>query len=165
MRLRLGLGISAMYMHGGREAARSALERSLEIAEIHGEPVEQLRILGPLNVFHLRGGEFTTALSQAQKYSAVSARLEDSAVAVSAHSVLGTSLHLTGDLTGARTELEAALAIPSLSHRNRANYLGLEGRNLAGAFLARNSGFRGLRRKHWGALVRPSRMRQTRIIR
>ena len=82
--------------------ARAALNRSLAIAEEHGDAVEQVRLLGPLHMFHLRGGDFKAALHYARRCSAIAETLGDPVATALAHSILGISLHLTGDLSGAR---------------------------------------------------------------
>jgi predicted ATPase/DNA-binding winged helix-turn-helix (wHTH) protein len=143
MHLQATLGISSMYMHGGRETALKALQRSLEIAEASGDARHQLRLLGPLNMFYLRGGEFRTALRYAKRYSEVAAMVNDSGTIVSAHSMLGNTLHFNGELENANAEFQAALKIGLRAQRNTATYLGVEGKNLAGGILARNLWLQG----------------------
>ena len=63
MRLRAASGVSLMFTRGGLDAARVALERSLAIAEERGDVLDQVRLLGPLQMFHLRTGAFNTASS------------------------------------------------------------------------------------------------------
>ena len=60
-----------------------------------------------------------------------------------AHSILGISLHLRGDLAEARTALEAALDRGPRSQRTTTAYLGFEGKILAKAILARNLWLQG----------------------
>ena len=67
MHLQAALGLALMFTRGGRHAAGAALNRSLSIAEAHGDTLEQLRLLGPLNMLHLRTGNFTTALNYAKR--------------------------------------------------------------------------------------------------
>jgi len=143
MHLRAALGVSLMFMRGGRDAARVALERSFAIAEERGDALDQVRLLGPLNMFHLRTGNFTTALRCAERCSAAAATTEDSVAIELAHSILGISLHLRGDLADARTELDAALERGPRSRRTTTLYLGFEGRILAMAILARNLWLQG----------------------
>jgi tetratricopeptide (TPR) repeat protein len=143
MRLQANLGVSLMFMRGGRDAARSALSRSFAIAEQRGDAVDQLRLSGPLNMFHLRTGDFKTALHYARRCSALAGTMEDSAAAELAHSILGISLHLAGDLGGARTELESAVRPGLGAQRTTTIYLGFEGRHLAGAILARTLWLQG----------------------
>jgi tetratricopeptide (TPR) repeat protein len=114
------------------------LQRSLVIAEERGNPLDQVRLLGPLNMFHLRTGNFATALEFARRCSATAAALDDSVAIALAHAILGISLHMRGDLAQARAELEAALDRGPRSQRTTTIYLGFEGKILARAILARN---------------------------
>jgi predicted ATPase/DNA-binding winged helix-turn-helix (wHTH) protein len=143
MHLQAALGVSLMFMRGGRDAAHVALDRSLAIAEQRGDALDQVRLLGPLNMFHLRTGNFNAALQCAKRCSAAIASVEDSAAIVVAHSILGISLHLRGDLLDARAELEAALDRGPRSQRSTTAYLGFEGKILAKAILARNLWLQG----------------------
>jgi len=143
MHFQSALGVSLMFMRGGRDAARVALERSLEIAEERGEAIDQLRPLGPLNMFYLRTGDFKTALRYAARCSAIAGTIEDSVAAELARSILGISLHLSGDLGGARAELEAALRREAHARWTTTIYLGFEGKSLAGAILARTLWLQG----------------------
>jgi predicted ATPase len=143
MRLQANLGVSLMFMRGGRDAAHSALTRSFAIAEDQGGAVDQLRLFGPLNMFHLRKGDFKIALDYAQRCSALARTMDDSVAAELAHSILGISLHLAGDLGGARAELEGAVRRGPGARRTTTIYLGFEGRHLAGAILARTLWLQG----------------------
>jgi predicted ATPase/DNA-binding winged helix-turn-helix (wHTH) protein len=143
MHFQAALGVSLMFMRGGHGAARAALDRSLEIAERHGDALDQLRLLGPLNMFYLRTGEFKTGLHYAMQCSAIAATVEDLVGATLAHAILGISLHLKGDLNGARAELEAALRREPQARWTTTIYLGFEGKSLAGAILARTLWLQG----------------------
>jgi predicted ATPase len=143
MHLQAALGVSLMFMRGGRYAARIALERSFAIAEERGDALDQARLLSPLNMFHLRTGNFTAALQYAKRCSAAVATVEDAVAIALAHSILGISLHLRGDLADARAELEAALDRGPRSQRTTTVYLGFEGKILAKAILARNLWLQG----------------------
>jgi predicted ATPase len=109
MHLQACLGVSSMRMYGESDAARVALSRSLVIAEERGDVVNQAGLLGMLHMFHFRGGDLKTALHYAKRSRAVTASLADPAASARSHSILGRSLHLMGDLGGARAELEASL--------------------------------------------------------
>lgn len=137
MHLQAALGVSLMFTHGGRDAAHMALTRSFAIADRSGDALDQLQILGPLQMFHLRTGEFRTALHYAERCSVIAGTLEDSVSTTLAHSLMGISLHLSGELGRAQTALEAALRHGPRSDRTTTNYLGFDGRILAGAILAR----------------------------
>jgi predicted ATPase/DNA-binding winged helix-turn-helix (wHTH) protein len=141
MHLQAALGVSLMFTRGGIGAARAALERSYAIAEERGAALDQVRLLGPLNMFHLRTADFRTALHYALRCSIIAGTVDDAAAIALAHSILGISLHLSGDLGGARPELEAALS--GGPRATTAIYLGFEGRHLAGAILARNLWLQG----------------------
>jgi predicted ATPase/DNA-binding winged helix-turn-helix (wHTH) protein len=143
MLLQTALGVSLMFIKGGRNAARIALERSLAIAEERGDKFNQVRLLGPLNMFHLRAGNFATALECAKRCSAAVATVEDQVAIELAHSILGISLHLRGDLADARAELEAALDRGPRARRTTTVYLGFEGGVLGKAILARNLWLQG----------------------
>jgi predicted ATPase/DNA-binding winged helix-turn-helix (wHTH) protein len=143
MHLQAGLGNSSMYLHGERDAARTALGRSLEIAEQRSDARDQLRILGPLHMLHLRTGEFKTALHYARRCSAITATVDDPASIALGHFILGNSLHFCGDLADARVELEATLKSGPQSQRSAASYLGFQGKDLAGGILARNLWMQG----------------------
>jgi len=137
MHLQGALGVSLMFTRGGTDAARDALNRSFVIAKERGDALDQIQILGPLQMFYLRTGEFRTALTYAQQCYDLASTLEDSVSTTLAHSILGMSLHLSGECGRARTALEAGLRYASHSDRTTTNYLGFEGRLLAGAILAR----------------------------
>jgi predicted ATPase/DNA-binding winged helix-turn-helix (wHTH) protein len=143
MHLQAAQGVSLMFTRGGKDAARVALNRSFAIAEERGVPLDQLRLLGPLNMFHLRTGAFKPALQYAERCSTIARTTEDPVAHELAHSILGISLHLSGDLIGARAELEAALRRDPHSRLTSTIYLGFDGRSLAGAILARTLWLQG----------------------
>ncbi|HWZ71448.1 MAG TPA: winged helix-turn-helix domain-containing protein [Casimicrobiaceae bacterium] len=109
MHLQAGLGISSMHMRGESDAALGALNRSLAIAEERCDVLHQVGLLGMLHVFHFRGGDFSAALRYAKRNRTLADTVEDPAALALAHSILGRSLYLMGELSGARLELEASL--------------------------------------------------------
>ncbi|WP_338112432.1 hypothetical protein [Rhizobium gallicum] len=119
------------------------MSRSFAIADRSGDALDQLQILGPLQMFHLRTGEFRTALHYAERCSVIAGTLEDAVSTTLAHSLMGISLHLSGELGRARTAVEAALWRGPRSDRTTTNYLGFDGRILAGAILARTLWLQG----------------------
>ena len=135
MRLQVALGVSLMFTRGGSAAARVALNRSFAIAEQRGDAFDHLRALGPLEMLHIRTGEFKAALSYAKRCSALAGALQDAVAITLAHSLMGISLHLSGELSNARAELEAALSHRPGSQSTTTIYLGFESRDLAGAVL------------------------------
>jgi predicted ATPase/DNA-binding winged helix-turn-helix (wHTH) protein len=143
MHLQAGLGVSSMRMHGESDAARAALNRSLAIAEERNDVVNQAQLLGMLHMFHFRGGDFRTALRYAKRSRDIAGTLEDPAAMALAHSILGRSLHLMGDLADARAELEASLQDWSRSHRTSAIYLSYDRQYWAAIALARTLWLQG----------------------
>lgn len=143
MHLQAGLGISRMYLQGGRETSQAALTRGLHIAQERGNALDRLRVLGPLSMFNLRIGDFNAALHYARECSEIAATVDDSATIELGHFFLGNSLHFTGDLVNARTELEAAARSEPRPQRTPASYVGFEGKHLAGGILARNLWLQG----------------------
>ena len=143
MHLQAGLGMSLMHMHGESDAARAALNRSLAIAEERGDVRNQAALLGMLHMFHFRGGDFKTALQYAKRSRAVAGTTEDPAAIALAHSILGRSLHLMGDLGGARAELEAVLQHWPRSQRTSTIYLDYDRHYRASIALARTLWLQG----------------------
>jgi predicted ATPase/DNA-binding winged helix-turn-helix (wHTH) protein len=143
MHLQAALGMALMFLQGGSDAARVALERALAIAESRGDALGQLVVLGPLHMFHLRIGAFDVALELGKRGAALAGSVEDPAAAALARFLLGMSLHLAGDLGGARAALEAALRHQPGGPRASTIYLGFEGQNLSGAILARTLWLQG----------------------
>jgi predicted ATPase/DNA-binding winged helix-turn-helix (wHTH) protein len=143
MHLQAALGVSLMFMRGGKDAARRALSRSLVIAERTRDTFEELQVLAPLQMFHMRVGDFKAALSYARRCAAAAATLEDPVASTLARSLLGISLHFLGDHNAARAELEAALWHSPPSQRTTTVYIGFECSILAGAILARTLWMQG----------------------
>jgi predicted ATPase/DNA-binding winged helix-turn-helix (wHTH) protein len=137
MRLQSALGLSLMFTDSSSEPARQGLHRSLEIANVRGDAIEQLQLLAPLHMFHARLGDFRTALDYAYRGAAVSKPLKDPDAFALGHSLLGMSLHLTGELSAARAAVDTALSRAPLAPATNASYLGFNGRSVATAVLAR----------------------------
>lgn len=132
-----------MHMHGHGDKARVALHRCLSIAEEHGDLTTQLRPEGILHMFHFRCGEFKVALDFAQRYRGFSETLGDPAAIPLSHYILGSSLHLMGDLRGARAELETSLEIWSRPQPTRSIYRAFERHFRASSALARTLWLQG----------------------
>jgi predicted ATPase/DNA-binding winged helix-turn-helix (wHTH) protein len=143
MHLQAGLGISSTQMQGGGDAARLALNRSLAIAEERGDVLHQAALLGMLHMFHFRSGDFKTTLHYAQRCRALADSIDEPAAITLAHSILGRSLLLMGDLDGARTELEAMLPGWSRPRVSSTLYLAYDRHFRAGIALARTLWLQG----------------------
>ena len=136
MHLQGVFGLSLIFARGQTETARVALMRSLLIAEERGDVLNQVRLLGLLQQFYLRNGDFRAALSYAERCSVASESVEDPDVLAMARSVLGISLQLTGNLERARRELESAVQHQPGARPTNMNYLGFDHRSWAGIHLA-----------------------------
>jgi predicted ATPase/DNA-binding winged helix-turn-helix (wHTH) protein len=143
MHLQAGLGISSMQMHGESDAARAALNKSLSIAEQRGDVLHEAGLLGMLHMFHFRGGDFKTAQDYAKRCRALAGTIDDPAAVALAHSILGRSLLIVGDLAGARVELEALLPTWSRSQLTGSIYLAYDRHYRAGIALARTLWLQG----------------------
>ena len=107
---------------------------------------------------------FQAALDYAKRSSSVAATVGDPTLSRLAHSLLGISLHLTGDLGAARAELEAALQHGPGPERTSMIYLGFD--TIAGRGPWRERcGCKAIRRRPWNVRARPSRMPQASTIR
>lgn len=135
MQLQASLGLSLMFTSGHSDAARAALNRSIAIAHAHGDLINEVRLLGPLHMYHVRAGEFKTSMQYAKRSSEIASQLNDAGATALAHALLGISLNVLGDLAGARAELEAALGPESNSPTNRTISFGFDRHSWAGIAL------------------------------
>jgi predicted ATPase/DNA-binding winged helix-turn-helix (wHTH) protein len=143
MQLQAGLGISLMFIRGNNEAAHVALNRSLAIAEEHSDVANMAGLLGMLHMYHLRGGDFRTALQYAEHSSKVASRLGDAGMITLAHALLGISHHLMGDLEGARANLEKVFEPGFGVLTSRTVYFGFDYHSWASVALATTLWLRG----------------------
>jgi predicted ATPase/DNA-binding winged helix-turn-helix (wHTH) protein len=143
MQLQASLGLSLMFTRGHGDAACAALNRSLAIAKARGDLLNEVRLLGPLHMYHLRGGDFRISLQYANRSSEIASTLGDAEATALAHALLGISLHLMGDLGRARVELEAVLAPGPGSPTSRTIYFGFDPYSWAGIALTTTLWLRG----------------------
>ena len=155
MHLQASLGASSMHMYGQSGSARAALERGLAIAEARRDFVYQVELASTLTMFYTRAGNFKTALHYAKLSQAVAGTVADATAIALAHSVLGRSLHVMGDHSGARAGLEASLQYWSNLPATGDVYLGFDHHILVSIGLARTLWLQG----HPAQAV--ERMRQT----
>ena len=135
MQLQAALGLSLIFTHGMREAARAALKKGLTIAEERDDALSQMQLLCPLHMFHFRIGDLKSAVYYGQRIRDVAGAIGNSASMALGHTFMGIPLHVTGDLESARVELEAAVQYGSGSQRTSLTYLGFD--HVAGGALAR----------------------------
>jgi predicted ATPase/DNA-binding winged helix-turn-helix (wHTH) protein len=134
MQLQAGLGVASAHIHGPSEATRAALNRALAIAEAQGDVVGQVTVLSTLSVFCARNGEFRRGLDHAKRARAVAGTIAGQDAPALAQSALGMSFAFMGDLSSARSELEAGFKHRSSTQRR---HLGFDDRILIGLGLAR----------------------------
>jgi len=143
MHLQAGLGISSMHLYGENEQAREALNRSLALAEAERDAANEAGLLGMLHMFHFRSGEFNVALSFAKRCRVLADTIDDPAALALARSILGRSLLMMGDLSGARAELEALFARWLPNQQSDTIYLVHDRHFRAGIALARTLWMQG----------------------
>lgn len=143
MHLQAGLGTSLMNMQGEGEVALAALDRSLAIAEERGAMLVQMGLLGILNMFNLRGGDFNAALQFANRSSEIAASAHHPAVVAFVNCMSGRALLLTGDLAGARARLEASVRHWSNPQPRSKIFLAADRHYRAGVALARTLWLQG----------------------
>ncbi|MGY0570170.1 ATP-binding protein [Bradyrhizobium sp. RDM12] len=141
MHLQAALGLTLMFTRGGSEAARGALTRAFAIADRLGDAPNQLQLLGRMQIFHERIGQFDAALAYAQQSLVLAKALGDPASLALAQSLLGVSLHLGGEHRDALRMLEAAWRGPGTEQIS--TVYGFDHRNRAGISLARELWLQG----------------------
>lgn len=155
MELQAALGLVLMFTRGNSGAAETALLRAMEIAMALGDFRSQLRLLGRLQIFYERIGDFASSLAWAEQAIDVGTAIgEQDALAVAA-SLAGISHHLLGDQGRAHEELTKALEYSLPSHRSRTIYYGFDHRNRTGLALARTLWLLGLpnQAREWASTV------------
>lgn len=106
MHLQVSLGLCLMFSVGHSDAAITALNRSLQIATARRDRLNEARLLGPLYFYCLRSGEFRNCLQYAKRCSEIARDFDDGSVKALAHSLLGVSFSILGNLAEARAELD-----------------------------------------------------------
>lgn len=143
MELQAILALSLMFTRGNSERVGHALGCSLSIAGELGDLHSELRLLGTLFTLHGRMGELQSAIAIALRSAAVAEKVADPVGIAEAHTALGASHHMEGNLAEARFHLEAAKGLP-VSHRLDTLYFGFEYQYFARALHARVLWLEGL---------------------
>ncbi len=126
MQLQACMSLALMFTRGPCEAAGAALHRSLAIAEARGDLLNEVRLLGPMHLYHTRAGDLEKALQCATRSLEIASTLGDAGATALAHALLGISLHLMGDPSRARPELETAIALGRSAPTSRAHSFGFD---------------------------------------
>ncbi|TBR39377.1 MULTISPECIES: ATP-binding protein [Dyella] len=143
MELQAALGLVLMFTRGNSESAEKALLRAMDIAVTLGDHGSQLRLLGRLQIFYERIGDFASSLAWAEQAMGVGDAIgEPEAISVAA-SLAGVSHHLLGNQVLARSELEKALRHSQPPRRSHTIHYGFDHRNRTGLALARTLWLQG----------------------
>lgn len=137
MELQAALGLVLMFTRGNSGPAEAALLRAMDIAVALGDYWSQLRLLGRLQIFYERIGDFASSLSWAEQAMGVGDAIgEPEAISVAA-SLAGVSHHLLGNQVLARSELEKSLKHSLPPRRSHTIHYGFDHRNRTCLALAR----------------------------
>jgi predicted ATPase len=129
MNLRAALGVAAMFTRGNSPEVQTALARGLELADALDEPYEQLRLMGALNIFLTRTGDWCDSLAIGERSEPLAAALPDDPAARSlADWMIGTSKHLLGDQLEAEARCRTALNPSPISRSTAMLYFGFDHR-------------------------------------
>lgn len=130
-------GLALMFTRGNSPAAEVALKRALDVAAALGECWHELRVLGMLQIFHERTGDFHSSLAWSTRALEVAETIDAPEARAVAASLAGVSYHLLGDQARARRELEIALSHSQPFTFVKTVLYGFDHRNRSGIALAR----------------------------
>ena len=151
--LQEALATSSMYTGGDSKEVTDAIERGLQLSQYLREGRRQLHLLGDLNVFLLRRGDFSGALEVAKRGAGVAKTIGDATENAAAEWLLGSAYHLTGDQAAALHHCELGFQLVSNAGRGKTGQFGYDHRATGLNTLARSlwlSGFpdRGRKAAH-----------------
>jgi predicted ATPase/DNA-binding winged helix-turn-helix (wHTH) protein len=112
--LQEAFAVSAMFSKGNGDDVRGALVRGIELSRALGEKSREVRLLGHLNSFLVRRGDFRDALEVAERSNA-HARDATSSPPIRATWMLAFSHHLCGNQEIAEAKCEEALRLEAPS--------------------------------------------------
>jgi tetratricopeptide (TPR) repeat protein len=141
--LQWAFGHSLMFTEGNSERALSALNRGLELAHQRQELALELRMLGGLQVYHQRMGDYHASMALSQRSQIVAEALGDPVGRAAADSIIGLSHHLLGNHPAARLHLERALADGTVTARDATRVFGSDYRLRAQVTLGVNLWLQG----------------------
>ncbi|SEN20980.1 Predicted ATPase [Luteibacter sp. UNCMF331Sha3.1] len=143
LELQAALGLVLMFTLGNSDAAGVALRRALDLAIALDRKWDQLRILGRLQIYDERLGDFEPSLAWAEQAEELGREIgEPEAIAVAA-SLAGVARHLLGDQAAARHLLEESLRHGLPSEQSRTIHYGFDHRNRSCIALARTLWLQG----------------------
>ncbi len=112
LRLQVTLGVSQMAASGfSSDDVERAYSRARDLARDQNEPLLLFAVLNGLWGFHYTRGRVQASLDISSEMMAIADQLGDRGAIREAHTAMGSSLELTGDLAAARHHLEQSLAM------------------------------------------------------
>jgi predicted ATPase len=143
MGLQASLGVSLMFTKGNTESVRETFGRSLTVAEAIGCLDRQVQILGLLNIFYLRLGDYHMAQSFGERANAAAEQAADQTGIAAMNGLIGSNLNLLGHNAEALHCLTEALRNKGPEIRRSAIHLGYNYRGHALISLALTLWFSG----------------------
>ncbi|HEY2131532.1 MAG TPA: winged helix-turn-helix domain-containing protein [Acetobacteraceae bacterium] len=143
MELQAALGLTLMFTQGNDEDVRRAFTRALALAEALDDANYQLRLLGGLNIYRTRIGDFRGALALARRCETVARQLGNPAGIAMADWMLGCTHHRLGNHDSAKKHCAVALTLPPISNRINTIHFGFDHRIRALCTLARTLWLQG----------------------
>jgi predicted ATPase/DNA-binding winged helix-turn-helix (wHTH) protein len=124
LELLTAFAVASTFTQGSTPEVLAAFGRGLQIAETRDDWRSQVRLLGVLNIFLTRSGDFEAAFAVSLRYQEIAEACSDPAATTMASLILGSSHHFKGDqLTAvARCEVSCHLISDRRSHLVQFDY-------------------------------------------
>lgn len=149
-RLQEALAVSEMHTLGSTPDVRGAIERGLDLSEVDGQGLPQLRLLAGLNTFLTRLGDFKGGLVAAKRCEVVAERGGSLSDRVIAEWMLAAAHHLAGDQAAAVAHYERGSKLEAAIGRLEINLFGYDHHLRAKIALARSVWLLGAPRRACG---------------
>jgi predicted ATPase/DNA-binding winged helix-turn-helix (wHTH) protein len=131
MELQAALGVSVMFMQSNTEAVRSALTRSLQLAEELGDRYWQLWLLQLFQIYCTRIGDLQGSLDAGTRAEAIARILNDPSSMIYVEWALGVAHHMIGNQQRAVELCETAMLQNPTSQRSYTLHMGFDNRTFA----------------------------------
>ena len=137
--LQMALGTSLMATKGvSAPEAEQAYARARELCPLVGDVPHLFPVLWGLCVAHIQQGKLRNARELGEQCLTLAQRIQDSAIILEAHAVVGICLYFMGELAPARAHLEQGIALyDPEQHRSHAFQYGFEPGVLCRFFMAK----------------------------
>jgi tetratricopeptide (TPR) repeat protein len=127
-----------MHTRGNTQEVRDAIERGLDLSEAHGGDLTQLRLLGGLNLFLTRLGDFEGGLAAARRCGAIAERSGTLVDRIIAEWMLAAAYHLAGNQATALEHCQRGFELEADIGRLQINLFGYDHHLRAELALARS---------------------------